>query len=234
MEADLLEVMLAGLRDLEPHPFLVDPPNPSAFARFQTHFYVFSRRLDRLLERRIARNLDSERTSLIGMSRAHLSVHRPFTRGLERHLLERGISRSQLDAMEVGPDTLRLLEPVERALGLPDPLLAHVLLDQGLECLTQLLARRGVELAEELGTSPELFESRHDGHETLFFTGLDEVAAHPLTERALLFRRLRYLFADAKTMLLEWRERDVGMGPTRRIRRRSGPWRRHSEPEGGA
>ena len=109
MEADLLEVMLAGLRDLEPHPFLVDPPNPSAFARFQTHFYVFSRRLDRLL-RPAARGCVA-----LAAARWRRSAGARRHRGAAQRLLDpRVLELSLLDARLLGAAPNRRLRAPPR------------------------------------------------------------------------------------------------------------------------
>ncbi|MEL6185093.1 MAG: hypothetical protein AAFU79_10750 [Myxococcota bacterium] len=221
MEGAVLDVMNEGLRALEPHAVLDAEPHPWTLARFEMHMLAFAEAFGRLLEKRVARDVDRDHPPLKAMARAHLRLHQPLPRMLRTQLVRLGRPYPELDSLTVGTKTQACLHRAAQALERRDPLLAHVLLVQGLECLTQLLTRRGVELAAALGGTVEPFEERHRGHESLLFLGLESLTT---ADEAGVVSELEALYADAFGLLDEWFEEDPSHRPSRRPRQRGERW----------
>lgn len=226
MHGAILDAMNRGLHALEGHPLVVDEPSPQLLARFEMHALAFAEGFGRLLERRVARDIDRDIPSLSAIARFHLRLHSPLARGLQSQLVSLGRSRAQLDALEVGPKTRACLDRAHLALEVRDPHLSHILLVQGLECMTQFLSRRGMEIAFALGGKAAPFEQRHHGHEDLLFLGLDALsaAAYGANVQAKIVDELDHLFADAEELLEEWRSEEPGQRRRSRTRRRAERW----------
>jgi hypothetical protein len=233
VEGAVLEIMNAGLAELEAHPVLARSPAPADLARFEAHSLIFARAFGRLLERRVARNLDRDAGELGQIARIHLRIHQPFPRALEAALVRLGRPRAELERLELGPAGQRVLERAETALGARDVPGAHVLLLSGLECLTQLLAKRGADLAAAAGREAERYEARHDGHESLVFMGLRTLSRWPDAQTAHVPEALAALFRDAAPWLDTWAQPP----PERRrerARRRASRWGTGDLPDGAA
>lgn len=226
--------MNEGLRTLELHPVLGEPPDARSLARFAAHLLAFSEGLGRLLERRIARHADREHPSLAAVARLHLRIHRPLLRSLKSQLIELGYPRPQLDHLEAGPRAQACLGRGERALETRDTMLAHIVLLPGLECLMQLLAGRGAEMAEALSGNADPFRERHEGHEELLFLGLEQLEGATEAYANVVLRELRGVFEDGRRLLDEWWEIDPPTRPFDRTRSRSGSWGTGDLPKGAA
>lgn len=228
----LLDVMNEGLRGIEMHPLLVEASSPSRLARFERHALGFALGFQRDLEQRIARNLDRQRPDLAHFARLHLRCHQPFVRVLERRVTERGAASPRTG---LGPRTKQCLHRAERALDDGDGRASHVLLVQGLECLIQLLCRRGSDMAQACGEgSDNGFEARHFAHEEMLFTGLDVLDGVPEEDAVPILAELEMLFADGVGLLDEWRDTEPP-SPTRgRPRRRPSQWSTSDLPDGAA
>lgn len=221
MQGAVLDVMNEGLRALEPHAALGADPDPWTLARYEMHMLAFAEGFGRLLERRVARNVDRDHAPLKAMARAHLRLHQPLPRLLRTQLVNLGRPFPELEGLTPGAKTQACLKRAERSLDRRQPILSHILLVQGLECLTQLLTRRGVELAAALGGRVEPFEERHNGHESLLFLGLETLVAE--NEKEVL-SELKALFADAFGLLDEWYDEDPPQRRGRRARQRGEKW----------
>lgn len=231
----LLDVMNEGLAGLEVHPLLTEASCLTGLTRFERHALAFADGLERLLERRVAMDLDPRLPGLGGFGRRHLRVHQPLPRALRTHLTSLGEAREDLDQLRSGPRTRRCLTRVAGALGRDDPIAAHVLLTQGLECLTQLLAKRGSELTQALdGPEDNCFERRHHGHEPLLFEGLKLIEGQNPAAVDALAAELEMLFADGIGVLDEWRDEDPPSPPRGRTRRRGSQWGTSDLPTGAA
>lgn len=220
MQGAVLDVMNRGLQALEPHGLLGAEPSPWSLARFEMHTLAFADELGRLLAKRVARNVDRDHPQLLSVARAHLRLHQPLARGLRTHLINLGRSRPELETLNIGSRTRAVLRRGEHALEQRDPILTHVIFLQGLECLTQLLARRGVELAGILGGQVAPFESRHRGHEGLLFLGLEVLD----DRHDYVIPELQGLFGDALGLLDEWYHDAPPHRPAERRRRRGERW----------
>ena len=182
----------------------------------------------------MGRNFDRETGALACFARRHLRAHRPLVRGLVEHLGELGRPRDEIEHLRCGTRAAQCLLRAEAAVERGSLPLTHALLVHGLECLVQLMCRRGIAMAEALGGRIAVFEGRGRGHEELAMTGLELFDGLEHDALEVVLGELEMLFADAFGLLDEWRDTDPPQPPPGRVRRRTSRWGVGPAPDGAA
>lgn len=231
MSSAALNVIHAGLQALESHPLLKSAPEPGLLAKFGLHSLAFAEAMGHLLEKRVAHNIDRHAPKLHAIAWRHLRLHQPFARDLRRDLTQLGRPRNELDNLTPSPLTRACLKPIEAAIDHKHVLLAHILVVQGLECLTQLIAEHGVTLATDIGGVSVAFERRLHGHEDLIFEGLDVLfSPYSAETHSFLLSELEDFFCRAWLLLDEWLNQEPKIIKPMKHRMRSEHWGTGNRP----